>query len=122
MSGITQETVFTFVRQLVREIVLAIRSVDEDNGTGAPLPPPLDLSPYDMRGYARYALEEAGRPMHVREMAKRLYELGFKHRRQPTDPRQLESSLNSLASPSRYPGEFVRVKGKGRTLTLAVAS
>jgi hypothetical protein len=112
------------VRAIVRETVLEARAVglgaaaaaDEAPADEAPTEPLPDLSPYDMVGYARYALEDAGRPMHVRQLAARMYELGFKHRRPLANPRQLEASLNSLASPSREPSDFVRVKP--RTLAL----
>ena len=48
--------------------------------------------------FAEYVLEEeGGGPGHVRVIAERMYRLGFKHRRQPKNPEQILSSLNSLA-------------------------
>jgi hypothetical protein len=120
MPGITEEKLGAIVRAIVREAILEARAaglgaaaVDAPDEAEAPR---LDLSPYDMVGYAWYVLEEAGAPMHVRDMARRMYELGFQHRRPPVNPKQLESSLNSLAAPSRQPSQFVRVGP--RTLTL----
>jgi hypothetical protein len=75
-----------------------------------PTPPALKgVSPYDMVRFAEYVLEEDdGGPLHVRLIGERMYRLGFKHRRQPKNPEQILSSLNSLASPSQHPGRFVR--------------
>jgi hypothetical protein len=116
MPGITDEKLGAVVRAIVREAMQEIRAARavEPNGA-ASAPPPTDLSPYDMVGFAKLVLQESG-PLHVRQLAKRMYLLGFQHRRVPANPRQLESSLNSLASPSRQPSEFVRVKP--RTLAL----
>jgi hypothetical protein len=67
------------------------------------------VSPYDRVRFAQYVLEEAGGgPLHVRAIAERMYQLGYKHRRQPKNPEQLLSSLNSLASPSQHPERFKR--------------
>jgi hypothetical protein len=117
MPGITDEKLGAVVRATVREVIYEIRAAttaepSEDESASSL---PAALSPYDMVGVAKYALRDSG-PLHVRELAKRMYALGFKHRRQPTNARQLESSLNSLASPSRQPSAFVRVKP--RTLAL----
>jgi hypothetical protein len=64
--------------------------------------------PYDRVRFAEYVLEEAGGPLHVRVIAERMYQFGYKHRRQPKNPEQLLSSLNSLASPSQHPERFKR--------------
>jgi hypothetical protein len=112
MTEIANEKLGAFVRAIVREVILEIRALDEPEAAASP---PTDLSPYDMVGFAKLVLRSSG-PLHVRELAKRMYRLGFEHRRAPADPRQLESSLNSLASPSRQPSEFVRVAP--RTLAL----
>jgi hypothetical protein len=68
------------------------------------------VSPYDRGACAEHVLREAGGgPLHVRVIAERMYSLGYKHRRVPKDKHQLESSLNSLASPSQHPDRFERV-------------
>lgn len=117
MPGIADETLGAVVRAIVREVILEIRAATTaEPGDGGPASAlPTGLSPYDMVGVAKYALRDSS-PLHVTELARRMYALGFKHRRQPTNARQLESSLNSLASPSRQPSDFVRVKP--RTLAL----
>jgi len=67
------------------------------------------VSPNDMLRFAEYVLEEAdGGPLHVRVIARRMFRLGFQHRRQPKNPEQILSSLNSLASPSQHPERFKR--------------
>lgn len=75
-----------------------------------PTPKALEgASRYDRVRFAEYVLEEAGGgPLHVGVIAERMYQLGYKHRRQPKNPEQLLSSLNSLASPSQHPKRFRR--------------
>ncbi|HXB64342.1 MAG TPA: hypothetical protein VNV42_05630 [Solirubrobacteraceae bacterium] len=74
-----------------------------------PTPAALEgVSPYDRVRFAEYVLEEVGGPLHVRVIAERMYQFGYKHRRQPKNPEQLLSSLNSLASPSQHPERFKR--------------
>jgi hypothetical protein len=115
------------VRAMVREEVAAIlesqavglRNVNVDVGmedqSHADEPPgerspPLGVSPYDRVAFAEHVLGEAGGgPLHVSVIAERMYSLGYKHRRTPKYEYQLESSLNSLASPSQYPERFERV-------------
>jgi hypothetical protein len=113
------------VRAMVREEVAAIlenqavglRNADVDMKdqarAGEPTEersPPPGVSPYDRVAYAEYVLGEAGGgPLHVSVIAERMYSLGYKHRRTPKYEYQLESSLNSLASPSQYPERFERV-------------
>jgi hypothetical protein len=113
------------VRAMVREEVAVIlenqavglRSADVDmedqshagEPTGERSPPP-GVSPYDRVAFAEHVLGEAGGgPLHVSVIAERMYSLGYKHRRTPKYEYQLESSLNSLASPSQFPERFERV-------------
>jgi hypothetical protein len=113
------------VRAMVREEVAAIlenqavglRNADVDmedqshaGGPTGELSPPPGVSPYDRVAFAEHVLGEAGGgPLHVSVIAERMYSLGYKHRRTPKYEYQLESSLNSLASPSQYPERFERV-------------
>lgn len=109
------------LRAMVREEVARALGTEQSALESAPVsrqpspstsarkaPPGLD--PYDRVGFAKHVLGAAGGgPMHVREIARRMYELGYRHRRPPKYPDQLERSLNSLASPSQRPGIFERV-------------
>jgi hypothetical protein len=120
---IADDLLTTAVRRIVREelaaffepMVVALRS-DTKMETGGstpevePTPPALEgVSPYDRVRFAEYALEEAGGgPLHVRVIAERMRRLGYQHRRQPKNPEQILSSLNSLASPSQHPERFKR--------------
>lgn len=123
-AAVLDERLGAGVRAIVRQEVAAIleaqvvglRNVvtgaeDPSAADGEPigsLPP--GVSPYDRVACAEHVLHEAdGGSLHVRVMAERMYALGYKHRRVPRDKHQLESSLNSLASPSQYPDRFERV-------------
>jgi len=122
---VMDERLGAVVRAMVRQEVAAIlesqavglRNVDMDteDPSHAAEPteersPPPGISPYDRGAFAEHVLREAGGgPLHVRVIAERMYSLGYKHRRIPKDKHQLESSLNSLASPSQYPDRFERV-------------
>ncbi|HEX8083076.1 MAG TPA: hypothetical protein VF529_02235 [Solirubrobacteraceae bacterium] len=75
-----------------------------------PIAPPLGLDGYSLVPYAEYVLrEEGGGPLDCATMARRIYALGFRHKRPPKYRDQLERSLNSLASPSQHPDKFERV-------------
>jgi hypothetical protein len=120
---IADDSLTAAVRRIVREELAAffeprvteLRS-EPQAGTAAsrpgtePTPTALKgVSSYDMVRFAEYVLEEAdGGPRHVRAIAERMYRLGFEHRRQPKNPEQILSSLNSLASPSQHPERFKR--------------
>jgi HB1, ASXL, restriction endonuclease HTH domain len=109
------------LRAMVREEVARALgteqgAVDDAVGNRQPSPPsgarkpPPGLDRYDRVGFAQHVLRAAGGgPLHVREIAERMYELGYRHRRPPKYPDQLERSLNSLASPSQHPDIFERV-------------
>lgn len=97
---IRQEVEAALVRQ--RSLALA-----EPEATARALPPGLD--PHELVPIAEYVLREAGEPLHVKELARRMYALGFEHRWPPKHKDQLERSLNSLASPSQNNKQFVRV-------------
>jgi len=121
---IADDSLTAAVRRIVREELTALFEpmiaglrADQQRGSAAvpapatePTPKGLKgVSPYDRVRFAEYVLEEAsGGPLHVREIAERMYQLGYKHRRQPKNPEQLLSSLNSLASPSQHPERFKR--------------
>jgi hypothetical protein len=74
------------------------------------------MDPFSLVPFAEHVLREEGGPLHVRELAERVYAAGFQHQTPPKYPDQLERSLNSLASPSQHPEKFERVKP--RTLRL----
>lgn len=128
---IADDSLTAAVRRIVREElavffeprIVELRSAQQP-GTSAsasetePTPTALEsVSPYDRVRFAEYVLEEAGGgPLHVRVIAERMYQLGYKHRRQPINPDQILSSLNSLASPSQHPERFKR--GGSRSLEL----
>ncbi len=129
---IPDDSLTAAVRRIVREELAAffeprVSELKSEPQTGAttstlevePTPTALKgVSPYDMVRFAEYVLEEeGGGPLHVRVIAERMYRLGFKHRRQPKNPEQILSSLNSLASPSQHPDRFER--NGPRTLELA---
>lgn len=120
---IADDSLTAAVRRIVREELtvffeprIAGLRGEQQQGTVEPAsatePTPKALngvSPYDRVRFAEYVLEEAsGGPLHVRVIAERMYQLGYKHRRQPKNPEQLLSSLNSLASPSQHPERFKR--------------
>lgn len=120
---IADDSLTAAVRRIVREELAAffepmVAELGGESQTGAaastpetePTPTALKgVSPYDMVRFAEYVLEEAdGGPLHVRVIATRMRQLGFQHRRQPKNPEQLLSSLNSLASPSQHPDQFKR--------------
>jgi hypothetical protein len=120
---IADDSLTTAVRRIVREELAAffeprVAELRGEAHMGAaepasetePTPTALKgVSPYNMVRFAEYVLEEAdGGPLHVGVIAKRMYRLGFQHRRQPKNPEQILSSLNSLASPSQHPDRFKR--------------
>lgn len=120
---IPDDSLTTAVRRIVREELAAffeprVAELRGEPQVGTAASPPetertpavlKGVSPYDMIRFAEYVLEEEdGGPLHVRVIAERMYRLGFKHRRQPKNPEQLLSSLNSLASPSQHPDRFER--------------
>jgi hypothetical protein len=128
---IPDDSLTAAVRRIVREELAAffeprVAELQSEPQTGAatstlvaePTPTALkSVSPYNMTRFAEYVLEEeGGGPLHVRVIAERMYRLGFKHRRQPKNPEQILSSLNSLASPSQRPDRFER--NSPRTLAL----
>lgn len=108
---VRQEVAAILEAQVVGLRNVAMEADDPSAADGEPeggLPP--DISPYDRCACAEYVLREAGGgPLRVRVIAERMYSLGYKHRRVPKDKHQLESSLNSLASPSQHPDRFERV-------------
>ena len=60
--------------------------------------------------YVEHVLTEAGGgPMSCKEIAARVYSLGFEHRWPPKHKDQLVRSINALASPSQHPEKFERV-------------
>jgi hypothetical protein len=68
------------------------------------------VDPFSLVPFAEHVLREAdGGPLHVKEMAPRIYALGFQHRWPPKYSDQLMRSLNSLPSPSQHPDKFERV-------------
>lgn len=121
---IPDDSLTTAVRRIVREELAAFfeprvaelrgeahmgRAAESATETEATPTALKGVSPYNMGRYAEYVLEEAGGgPLHVGAIAKRMYRLGFQHRRQPKNPEQILSSLNSLASPSQHPDRFKR--------------
>jgi len=120
---IADDALTTAVRRIVQEELAAffeprLAELRAEPHTGAtasspetePTPAALKgVSPYNMVRFAEYVLEEAGGgPLHVGVIAKRMYRLGFQHRRQPKNREQILSSLNSLASPSQHPERFKR--------------
>jgi hypothetical protein len=115
-----EHEVIRIARAIIREEVTAALAAHEggsrrkETAPGAAFPPEVDRK--DRVQCAEYVLREAGRPLHVRELAKRMYALGFEHRWPPKHADQLERSLNSLASPSQLPERFERVAP--RTLRL----
>jgi hypothetical protein len=124
MSGtVTSDTLGAVLKALVQQEVASILETHASElrtaatAIGDPFPdemgvsegPPGDISLYDRVALAQYVLEQAGEPLPISVIAARMYALGYKHRRQPKNPRQIESSLNSLASPSQHPDIFVRV-------------
>jgi hypothetical protein len=128
---IADDSLTTAVRRIVREELAAffeprVAQLRGESRTGTAAstpetePTPMALkgvSPSDMIRFAEYVLEEAdGGPLHVRAIAKRMYRLGFQHRRPLKNPEQILSSLNSLASPSQHPERFKR--SRPRTLEL----
>jgi hypothetical protein len=120
LAEIADDTLNAAVRKIVREELAALLESQSAELKGEPgtrrdapvadeLPAELaGVSPYRMVPFAEYVLREAGKPLHVRTIKERMYELGFKHRRSPANRNQLESSLNSLASPSQHPDVFER--------------
>lgn len=117
---ITDRVIGQILRALVRqevEVALAGHGIvppAEPSNPAAGLPP--DIDPYSLAAVAEFVLKEAGEPLHVTELARRMYAAGFNHRWPPKHKDQLERSLNSLASPSQRPDRFKRV-GR-RTLAL----
>lgn len=124
MSGtVTSDTLGAVLKALVQQEVASILEAHASelrtaatalgdafpNEMGVSEGPPGNISLYDRVALAQYVLEQAGEPLPVSVIAARMYALGYKHRRQPKNPRQIESSLNSLASPSQHPDTFVRV-------------
>lgn len=120
-----EEALQTIVRTIVRGAITEARSLGllstaegepklPNDAANGPLP---DISPTNRVAYAEYVLQQAKGPLHVSNIKDRMYALGYKHRTPPKDKDQLESSLNSLASPSQYPERFKRTAP--RTLTLA---
>lgn len=120
---IADDLLTTAVRRIVREElaaffeprVAALRNDPHMAAAGStpeaePTPTALEgVSPYDRVRFAEYVLEEAGGgPLHVRAIAERMRRLGYQHKRQPKNPEQILSSLNSLASPSQHPERFKR--------------
>lgn len=108
---VRQEVATILEAQVVglRNVVMEADGPSAADGERVGSPPP-GISPYDRCAYAEHVLREAGGgPLHVRVIAERMYSLGYKHRRVPKDKHQLESSLNSLASPSQHPDRFERV-------------
>jgi hypothetical protein len=127
MSQSNDELYGQILRAIVREEVA--RAFDEarrdDDSPGSakvpssprPRKPPPGLDPYDRVGFAKHVLQAAGGgPLHAKEIAERMYELGYRHRRPPKYADQLVRSVNSLASPSQHPDVFKRAGG--RTLEL----
>jgi hypothetical protein len=120
---VTSDTLGAVLKALIQQEVASILETHASelraaaNAIGDPLPDevgisgglPGGISPYDRVALAKYVLEQAGEPMPVAVIAARMYALGYKHRRQPKNPKQIESSLNSLASPSQHPEIFMRV-------------
>jgi hypothetical protein len=107
------------LRAIIREEVK--RVLDEERATVAeptssppaspklPRTPPPGLDLFDRVGFAEHVLRAAGGgPLHASEIAKRMYELGYRHRRPPKYRDQLTRSVNSLASPSQHPDVFRR--------------
>lgn len=121
--GIPDDSLTAAVRRIVRDELVAffeprVAELRSKPQAGSAAPPPeteptptalKGVSPYD-NGSVRGILleEEDGGPLHVRVIAERMRRLGFKHRRQPKNPEQILSSLNSLASPSQHPDRFKR--------------
>jgi hypothetical protein len=65
---------------------------------------------YSLVPYVEHVLKEAGGgPMRCKEIADRVYALGFEHKWSPKYPDQLVRSINALASPSQHPDKFERV-------------
>ena len=60
-----------------------------------------------------------GGPMSSKEIADRVYVLGFQHRWPPKYPDQLVRSVNALASPSQHPENFERVGARALRLRRA---
>lgn len=120
---VTSDTLGAVLKALIQQEVASILEAHASelrtaaNAIGDPLPDEVGISeglpggtsPYDRVALAKYVLEQAGESLPVSVIAARMYALGYKHRRQPKDPKQIESSLNSLASPSQHPEIFVRV-------------
>jgi hypothetical protein len=120
---VTSDTLGAVLKALIQQEVASILEMHASelraaaNAIGDPLPDdvgiseglPGGISPYDRVALAKYVLEQAGEPLPVAGIAARMYALGYKHRRQPKNPKQIESSLNSLASPSQHPEIFMRV-------------
>ncbi len=121
--AVTSETLGTVLKALVQQEVASILETHASelraaaNTVGDPLAEeaggpsealPDGISRYDRVALAKYVLEQAGEPLPVAVIAARMYALGYKHLRQPKNPKQIESSLNSLASPSQHPKLFVR--------------
>lgn len=120
---ITSDTLGAVLKALIQQEVASILETHAStlraaaNAVGDPLPDevgiseglPGGISPYDRVALAKYVLEQAGEPLPVAVIAARMYALGYTHRRQPKNPKQIESSLNSLASPSQHPEIFMRV-------------
>jgi hypothetical protein len=65
---------------------------------------------YSLVPYVEHVLKEAGGgPMRCKDIADRVYALGFEHKWPPKYPDQLVRSINALASPSQHPEKFERV-------------
>jgi hypothetical protein len=124
MMEMSIETTNRMIGQILRSVIQqqvevalvkhGIAIADEPGTSASGLPPEID--PYALVAVAEFVLTEAGGPLHVTELARRMYGLGFKHRWPPKHRDQLERSLNSLASPSQRPDRFKRVGP--RTLAL----
>ncbi len=65
---------------------------------------------FALQPYVVHVLKEAGGgPMACKDIADRVYELGFQHKWPPKYADQLTRSINALASPSQHPERFERV-------------
>lgn len=103
--------------QLMADYFALLEQVRElTKGTGLQSPLDQDLSGLALHEAARHVLADAGRPLHARELGRRIKERGWRHPRS-TNARPEQIVFQLAARLPRYPETFQRVARNTFALT-----